>query len=72
MVDVDPKVCPLCGRDNRCAMASGAGSCRPDTPCWCTRVKIPQQLLDRIPPAARGIACICAECVAAAAATGPR
>lgn len=68
MADVDPKVCPLCGRDNRCAMAAGCGSGPPAAPCWCTRVTIPPPLLDRIPAAARGIACVCAECVQAALA----
>lgn len=43
-------------------------------PCWCTQVRIGAGLTDRIPAAARGLVCVCANCVQAAepARDGPR
>jgi hypothetical protein len=63
--------CPLCGGDNRCAMAADA---RPaaTAPCWCAEVVVPPQLLEQVPPALRGKACICEACVRAAAAAAAR
>lgn len=43
-------------------MAAG----RPDEPCWCTQVSIPEALIASLPEAARGVACLCAACVAEA------
>jgi len=60
---LDERRCPLCGDDNRCAPAAAG---RFDVPCWCTEADIPARLLAAIPEAARGKACICARCVAAA------
>lgn len=54
-----PTVCPLCGRGNACGMAAGQST------CWCMQVQIPPALLERLPPEARGVACVCADCVAA-------
>jgi len=64
---VDPKVCPLCGGDNACAMAQ-AGS--PDTPvpCWCTSTAIGAEVLARIPADAVGKACVCRACATAGSA----
>jgi hypothetical protein len=56
--------CPLCGQPNACAAAATG---RFDSGCWCQDVEIPLALLDRIPEAQRGTACLCATCVAAAA-----
>jgi len=64
---VPPGICPLCGAGNACAMAGGSD---PDRPCWCMAVSFSDALLARVPPAARGRACICAVC-AAAAVEGP-
>jgi hypothetical protein len=30
--------------------------------CWCTQVKFEQALLERLPPQARHLACICQAC----------
>ena len=60
---VPPGICPLCGVGNACAMAGGSD---PDRPCWCMAVSFSDALLARVPPAARGRACICAACAAAA------
>jgi len=59
----DPTRCPLCGGSNRCAMAAGQN----DEPCWCTKVTLTAAMLERIPVAQRGVACICAACAAALA-----
>ena len=34
-------------------------------PCWCTQVKFEQATLERIPPQARRLACICRACASA-------
>jgi hypothetical protein len=60
---VPPGVCPLCGAGNACAMA---GEGRPDSPCWCVAASFSDELLAGVPPLARGRACICAACAAAA------
>ncbi|HXD07374.1 MAG TPA: cysteine-rich CWC family protein [Burkholderiaceae bacterium] len=60
---VPAQLCPLCAQPNACAMAAGSTA-----PCWCTRVEIPASLLDRLAPAERGTACICAQCVKTASA----
>ncbi|OSZ63946.1 cysteine-rich CWC family protein [Hydrogenophaga sp. IBVHS2] len=62
---VDPTRCPLCGHDNRCAMELERATGQAQPPCWCTTTTFPPELLDRLPEAARGQACICAACVAA-------
>jgi hypothetical protein len=52
-------ICPLCGKENNCAMATGAD---PHS-CWCMSLKVPEELLERIPKEIRGKACVCKECV---------
>src|SRR6185295_7497090 len=58
----DPKRCPLCGEGNACGMAAGQQG-----DCWCKSVKIPAEVLERVPAAARDRACVCERC-----ATGTR
>ncbi|TSE18288.1 Cysteine-rich CWC [Tepidimonas alkaliphilus] len=60
----DPTRCPLCGGDNACAMEAQRRSGQPQPPCWCTRVTFAPELLARVPPAARGQACLCPRCAA--------
>ena len=40
--------CPLCGGPNECGMAAGEGD------CWCFRVKIAPEVLERVPEEAQG------------------
>ncbi len=57
---IDPAVCPICGRPNECRLA------QPDPapePCWCTRVRISQNVLKLVPEPARNRACVCRNCV---------
>lgn len=57
--EVDPSRCPVCGESNACGMLQGKSK------CWCMSVEIPQAALDRIPEAAKNVACICSRCAAA-------
>lgn len=58
----DPMRCPLCGQPNQCAnevaRATGIGQ----GPCWCTRVDFSEELLQKVPDAAKRKACICHNC----------
>ncbi|HVJ72894.1 MAG TPA: cysteine-rich CWC family protein [Casimicrobiaceae bacterium] len=65
---IDPSRCPRCGGPNGCAMAtaSTSGAARAE-PCWCTRVTVPASLLDDLPADAKGVACLCAACIAGSA-----
>ncbi len=54
--------CPLCGGANDCAAAS-SGSV--DTACWCRDATFSTELLERVPEAQRGLACICRKCASA-------
>jgi hypothetical protein len=56
-----PDRCPLCGDDNRCAMARApdASAC---ADCWCAAVRIDEHVLARVPAAAIGKACLCRSC----------
>jgi hypothetical protein len=40
----------------------------PQPPCWCTQTQFSAELLNKIPEAARGVACLCAACAKAATA----
>jgi len=54
--------CPLCGEINRCAMEVERATGVSQPPCWCTQVDFSAKLLERIPVAAQGGACICQAC----------
>lgn len=60
--DWDAARCPLCGKPNDCQLCTQAAY---KGPCWCTKAKIPEELLARVPDEARNKACICRECVSA-------
>jgi hypothetical protein len=60
-------VCPLCGGANGCAIAR-SGRC--DEACWCEAVSFSAALLDRVPEALRGVACVCRDCALAGAPEG--
>jgi hypothetical protein len=62
-VEVNPAVCASCGEPNACGLSQGKAD------CWCFSVKIEQEALARIPAEKRNLACICAGCAAAAAAS---
>jgi hypothetical protein len=54
--NLDPSICPLCGKPNDCAQADGR------TRCWCFEVQIPAEVLARVPAPLRGVACVCRCC----------
>ena len=58
--------CPLCGGPNGCAPAACG---RFDVDCWCSRTRIPAEVLARIPADQRMKACVCARCAAGGAET---
>lgn len=62
---MDAARCPLCGGPNGCAMVHERETARPQPPCWCTHMTFSEAVLKRVPPAARGRACVCAQCARA-------
>ncbi len=60
MDTADPreKICPLCGADNKCAMAAG----RPAETCWCQGVSFDRDALARVPEASKDKHCLCEAC----------
>lgn len=60
----DPAQCPLCGQPNRCAMELEKETGQKQPPCWCTGVTFEPAVLAEIPPARRGLACVCLTCAA--------
>ena len=61
---VDATCCPLCGQANRCAMEVERETGQAQPPCWCTRVEFSRELIEQVPAALRGQACICQACAA--------
>ncbi|QBB71896.1 DNA or RNA helicase of superfamily II [Pseudolysobacter antarcticus] len=59
---IDPTLCPLCGGINACVLASGDGDADVRR-CWCFHEYIPAGALERVPAAARDMACICDTCL---------
>jgi hypothetical protein len=55
-------LCPLCGQPNGCAMEQRQDAEATPVPCWCTTVTFTEELLQRIPAAARRKACVCLRC----------
>jgi len=63
-----PALCPLCGQPNRCALELERETGLAQGPCWCRQVDFGAELLARVPPEAKHLACICSNC--ARGATG--
>lgn len=57
--------CPLCGEANLCAIEIERATGVQQPPCWCAKNRFSADLLNKIPEPARGVACLCASCVAA-------
>ena len=62
MAEIDTSRCPLCGHDNSCAMAIDNDQVKASA-CWCTKTKVPPQLIATVPAEQKGKACICMDCV---------
>lgn len=65
--DIDPARCPLCGEPNRCAMEMERETGQKQGPCWCVGATFSAELLQSVPSASAGLACICARCATASA-----
>ena len=61
-----PARCPLCGEENRCAIAAGSSE-----PCWCAGETFPVELLARVPAEAGPGRCVCRRCLEAFRASQP-
>ena len=62
LTNVDPMLCPLCGGGNNCASEIAKQTGQPEQPCWCRNEVFTEELLNRIPQPAQGIACVCINC----------
>ncbi len=67
----DATRCPLCGAPNACAMEIARATGLAQPPCWCMAADFSDVFRAGMPTDARGLACICANCVATATAAGP-
>ncbi|MCZ8516154.1 cysteine-rich CWC family protein [Paenibacillus filicis] len=55
----DKNICPICGKDNKCANALG----KDYTKCWCSKQIIPNEIFELVPPDKLGKASICLNCI---------
>ena len=65
MNNVDPTRCPICHELNICAMEKSKATGSELERCWCMDVVFTPALMDQVPDAAIGKACVCAKCAAA-------
>ena len=59
---IDPAICPLCGSTNMCAMEVAKTTGKPLERCWCVDAVFTPELLESLPEAAKGKACVCFNC----------
>ena len=59
---LDASKCPLCGKSNQCFMEIERETGVNPGPCWCVGLDFSADLLAKLPPEARGKACICEVC----------
>ncbi|KQP21492.1 cysteine-rich CWC family protein [Pseudorhodoferax sp. Leaf267] len=61
---MDAARCPLCGAENGCAAQAARDGLVAAAvhDCWCMVTDIAPGVLERIPAAQRGRACVCAQC----------
>ena len=60
----DPRLCPLCGQANQCAMEIEKQTGVQQGACWCSSASFSAELLGQIPDALRNQACVCEVCAA--------
>jgi hypothetical protein len=63
----DEQKCPLCDQPNRCAMAEDESI----SACWCTSIRLTEDMLGAVPAKDRGVRCVCATCARALATASP-
>jgi hypothetical protein len=54
----DAQHCPLCGKNNQCAMTTGEDPAS----CWCITTNINPDSLAKIPESQRNKSCLCLQC----------
>jgi hypothetical protein len=64
MNNVDPTRCPICRESNVCAMEKAKATDSKHERCWCMDEVFTPAVMDQVPEAAKGKACICAKCAA--------
>lgn len=52
-------ICPICGKDNECAIANGKNPNK----CWCMNFNIKPEVLNIIKTKYKDKACICKNCL---------
>ena len=63
----DEQKCPLCDQPNRCAMVEDESI----SACWCTSIRLTEDMLETTPAKDRGVRCVCATCARALASASP-
>ncbi|GAA6204915.1 cysteine-rich CWC family protein [Thalassotalea sp. SU-HH00458] len=53
---VDSTVCPLCQANNQCGVNAAE-------PCWCTKEKVPAELIEQVSDEYVNKSCICKACI---------
>jgi len=63
-MSIDPSQCPLCQVDNQCRNVQLKRGLITSSapPCWCQDKQFPVDLIEKLPVAAKGKACICQVC----------
>lgn len=64
MNSVDPTRCPICHETNVCSMEKAKATGIKAERCWCMDAVFSHSVMDQVPEAAKGKACICAKCAA--------
>ena len=62
MYTIDPTRCPICHEPNLCAMEKAKALDTKPERCWCMDANFTPVVMDKVPEAAKGKACICAKC----------
>ena len=63
MKTLTPSQCPLCHEPNACAMEVAKATDQPVQRCWCVDAVFTPDLMERIPNNAKGMSCVCLQCV---------
>ena len=62
MHPIDPTRCPICNEVNVCAAEKAKlPGIKPER-CWCMDAVFTPDVMNQVPDAAKGKACICAKC----------
>jgi hypothetical protein len=62
MNDIDKSLCPLCQKNNNCALESKESKGAEKT-CWCMQTTVSDEVLAKVPADKKAKACICQSCL---------